>query len=193
MAVRTETMIGILISIGAACVLPTANVQAASPYPFVPAEFNIPQELETREFRLRMLTVNDVVKDYDAAMTSVKHLAKVWPGSGWPKGLTLEQDLIDLGWHQREFQDRNSFAYTVVNLSDSEVLGCVYVNPTRKAGYDAEVYLWVRQSEFEKELDPKLMAAVQSWLKKDWPFKKVGFPGREIEWKAWETISDVKR
>ena len=25
------------------------------------------------------------------------------PDGNWPRGLTLEEDLIDLGWHQREF------------------------------------------------------------------------------------------
>ena len=56
--------------------------------PFVPAAFIAPG-LETKEFRLRTLTVNDVVKDYDAVMTSVDHLKTIWPGSGWPEGLTF--------------------------------------------------------------------------------------------------------
>ena len=55
---------------------------------------------------MRMLTVNDVVKDYDAVMTGVEHLRTVWPSGTWPDGLTFEQDLIDLGWHQKEFQRR---------------------------------------------------------------------------------------
>lgn len=41
---------------------------AQSTSPFVPADFRVPERLETREFRLRMLTVNDVVKDYDAVV-----------------------------------------------------------------------------------------------------------------------------
>jgi hypothetical protein len=41
--------------------------------PFVPPQFQVPRVLETAEFRLRMLTVNDVVKDYDAVMTSLEH------------------------------------------------------------------------------------------------------------------------
>ena len=90
----------------------TANAQSA--HPFVSPEFEVPETLETDEFRLRMLTVNDVVKDYDAVMSSAEHLKSVWPGSTWPDGLTLEQNLIDLGWHQKEFQRRDSFAYTVV-------------------------------------------------------------------------------
>ena len=130
----------------------------------------------------------------DAVMTSVKHLRTVWPGGSWPPdGLTFEQDLIDLGWHQKEFQRRTSFAYTVVTPSESKVTGCVYINPTRKRGYDAEVYLWARQSELESGLESRLLSTVQDWLAKEWPFKKVAFPGRDIGWEAWSKIPDEKR
>lgn len=158
--------------------------------PFVPADFDVPATLETPEFRLRMLTVNDVVKDYDAVMTSVEHLKTIWPGSDWPEGLTLEQDLIDLGWHQKEFQMRRSFAYTVVTPTESMVLGCVYIYPTPKRGYDAVVYLWARQSELGKGLEDRLYAAVREWIAESWPFGKVAYPGRDIAWDAWKAIPD---
>jgi hypothetical protein len=173
--------------------LSPATVWAQSAYPFVPTDFRVPDKLETQEFRLRMLTVNDVVKDYDAVMSSVEHLAKVWPGSGWPEGLTLEQNLIDLGWHQKEFQRRQSFAYTVVNLAETQVLGCVYINPTRKRGHDAVVYYWVRRSELASGLDARLSAALRQWLEKAWPFAKPAYPGRDIDWEAWRAIPDEKR
>ena len=173
--------------------LPFSAAMAQSATPFVPAEFTIPEKLETKEFRLRMLTVNDVVKDYDAVMTSVEHLKTVWSGGGWPEGLTFEQDLIDLGWHQKEFQRRRSFAYTVVTPSESLVTGCVYINPTRKRGYDAVVYLWARQSELASGLETRLYAAVREWIAKEWPFKKVAFPGRDVDWKTWEAIPEDKR
>ena len=162
--------------------------------PFVPDDFTVPEKLETEEIRLRMLTVNDVVKDYDAVMTSVDHLKTVWPGSGWPaEDLTLEQNLIDLGWHQREFQTRRSFAYTVVTPSESRVVGCVYIDPTRKRGYDAAVFLWARQSELAAGLEDRLYASVRSWIANHWPFQKVAFPGRDIAWDTWRSIPDEKR
>ena len=37
---------------------------AQSSYPFVPEEFEVPEQLETRDFRIRMLTIHDAVKDY---------------------------------------------------------------------------------------------------------------------------------
>jgi hypothetical protein len=161
--------------------------------PFVPADFAVPQKLETSEFRLRMLTVNDVVKDYDAVISSAEHLKSIWPGGTWPDGLTLEQNLIDLGWHQKEFQMRRSFAYTVVTPSESQVTGCVYIDPTLKRGYDAVVYLWARQSELAAGLENRLYAVVKDWLARDWPFKKVAFPGRDIDWATWRAIPDEKR
>jgi len=156
--------------------------------PFVPIDFAVPERLETEEFRLRMLTVHDVVKDYDAVMTSVEHLATVWPGGKWPRGLTLEQNLIDLGWHQKEFQTRRSFAYTVVTPSESRVVGCVYIVPTRKSGHDAEVYLWARQSELAGGLETRLHATVKEWVASAWPFTTVAFPGRDISWESWRSI-----
>ena len=161
--------------------------------PFVPTDFKIPETLETAEFRLRMLTVNDVIKDYDAVMTSADHCKTIWPGGKWPEGLTLEQNLIDLGWHQKEFQIRRSFAYTVVTPSEARVLGCVYIEPTHKQGYDAVVYLWVRQSELAGGLETRLHAAVKDWIATEWPFQTVGFPGRDIAWDTWRSIPDEKR
>lgn len=166
---------------------------AQSTRPFVPVSFEVPAKLETTEFRLRMLTVNDVVKDYDAVMTSVDHLKTIWPGDGWPDGLTFEQDLIDLGWHQKEFQTRRSFAYTVVTTSEAQITGCVYINPTPKRGYDAVVYLWARQSELDGGLESRLYSAVREWVAKEWPFKKVAYPGRGVDWATWHSIPDQKR
>jgi hypothetical protein len=42
---------------------------AESPHPFLAKDFEVPAILETDRFRLRMLTVSDVVKDFDAVMT----------------------------------------------------------------------------------------------------------------------------
>lgn len=172
-------------------VINSSDLFAQSTDPFVSLDFKIPEKLETEKFRLRMLTVNDVVKDYEAVMTSVNHLKGIFgPKSTWPsKDLTLEQDLIDLGWHQKEFQRRTSFAYTVINLEESRCLGCVYIDPCNKTGYDAEVYLWVRKSEFKNGLDPILFNTVKNWLEEEWPFKKVAYPGREIDWSTWKSLS----
>ncbi|HLO97855.1 MAG TPA: hypothetical protein VK171_04595, partial [Fimbriimonas sp.] len=133
------------------------------------------------------LTVNDVVKDFDAVMSSVEHCKTIWGGK-WPEGLTLEQNLIDLGWHQKEFQIRRSFAYTVVAPDESMVLGCVYILPTPKVGFDAEVYLWIRQSHLASGMETRLYDAVRKWVVADWPFQSVAYPGRDISLEAWAAL-----
>ena len=142
----------------------------------VPDDFDVPVGIETDRYRLRMLTVNDVVKDYDAVMSSVDHLQGVLDStSRWPEGLTLEQDLIDLGWHQKEFQKRSSFAFTMMNLDEERCLGCVYIYPSATA--DADVFMWVRKEEYET-LDGDLFDTVQRWMAEEWPFENVSYPGR---------------
>ena len=157
---------------------------------FIPTEFVVPDGLSTANFRLRMLSADDVEKDFEAVTSSAARLSTVWPDSGWPAGLTLRQNLIDLGWHEKEFQNRTSFAYTMVAPDESQVLGCVYVYPTDKLEYDAEVFLWVRESEEANDLDELLLKVVQRWLKSDWPFENPAFPGRTISWRQWDSLSE---
>jgi hypothetical protein len=155
---------------------------------FVAASFEVPKTFETAEFRLRMLSVNDVVKDFDAVIGSAAHLRTVFPDGTWPDGLTLEQNLVDLGWHQKEFQMRRSFAYTVVDRTEARVLGCVYINPSSRRGHDAEVTLWARQSELAGGLESRLYQAVRQWIARDWPFAAAAFPGRDIGWTQWQAL-----
>ncbi len=158
--------------------------------PLVPASFKVQQRLETKRFLLRMLTIHDVDKDYDAVMSSIDNLKGVFgPYSSWPsKDLTKEQDLIDLGWHQKEFQNRASFAYTVMKPDESRCLGCIYIYPSDKPGYDAVVFLWVRKSELKTGLDEELFKIVKDWLREKWPFRRVVFPGRELSWNKWKAL-----
>lgn len=158
---------------------------------FVPPEFVVPLELSTDQFKLRMLSIDDVEKDFEAVTSSATRVSQVWPDSGWPEGLTLRQNLVDLGWHEKEFQNRSSFTYTVVAQDESSVQGCVYVYPTQKSGYDAEVFMWVRESERAEDLDIQLFQDVQGWLAADWPFDNVAYPGRTIDWADW-SLKPVK-
>lgn len=151
----------------------------------VPDEFVVPLRLETDAFVLRPLTIHDVVKDYAAVMSSLDHLAGVFgPANDWPRpDMTLEADLADLGWHQVEFERRTSFAFTVMAPDESQCLGCAYIYPAEREGFDAKAYCWVRASA--KALDGALFTAFSDWLARDWPFARVAYPGRKISWEAW--------
>jgi len=153
---------------------------------FVPDDFIIPEKLETEKFRLRMLTVEDVEKDYDAVMSSREHLRSLASQEDeedtWPEeNMTIEEDLADLARHQDEFLKREAFVYTVMSLDESICLGCVYINPSEKKDFDAEIYLWARTSELKSGLEELLFETVKNWIEEKWPFNKVAFAGVEIE------------
>lgn len=166
------------------------NGSLALAQPFVPADFEVPVIFENQYFRFRTLTVNDVVKDYDAVMSSREHLRGVFgPNNPWPEDdLSVEQDLIDLGWHQKEFQLRSSFTYTVVALDESRVLGCIYIFPASKNGYDAEITMWVRADIVDEGYDEILFNTVEQWIEREWPFEQPAYPGRSIPWDQWLSL-----
>ena len=142
-------------------------------YELVPTDFDVPDGLEHERFRVRMLTVDDVVKDFDAICNRVDHEGRPRP----PFVPTVALNLVDLGWHQKEFALRRSFAYTVVAPDESEVLGCVYLNPSET--HDVRVSLWVRTSAYAAGLDPVLEDAVRAWVASRWPFERVTFGERD--------------
>src|SRR4051794_18555250 len=119
-----------------------------------------------------MLSVDDVVKDFDALCERVDAAGKRRP----PFVETVAANLVDLGWHQKEFELRRSFAYTVLAPDESQVVGCVYVDPSET--HDARVWMWVRRSAWEDGLDPLLDAAVRDWIARDWPFGSVDWAKR---------------
>ncbi|MBK7471161.1 MAG: hypothetical protein IPI73_11545 [Betaproteobacteria bacterium] len=71
----------------------------------------------------------------DAVMSSREHLWQRFGANwGWPAAdMTIEQNIVDLGWHQKEFTLRSSFDYAVMSLDGARLLGCVYIDPPRSA------------------------------------------------------------
>ena len=150
---------------------------------FIPKGYKIPQEVETDLFLLRPITIHDVIKDHDAVITSQEHLwnrfGEKW---GWPSpDLSLEQDLIDLAWHQKEAQIQSSFTYSVMSSDQNLQLGCVYVDPPSVNETDAEVWFWVRTSMLESGFASKLEEFVRKWLKTEWPFNVVNLNDEVVE------------
>jgi hypothetical protein len=146
---------------------------------FLPKDFVVPALVETPRFRMRSITIHDVIKDYDAVMTSREHLwrrfGEIW---GWPaETLSIEQNLVDLGWHQKEFALRSSFDYAVLAPDETRILGCVYVDPPHVAGTDADIWFWARQSELASGLEQTLQEFLVGWLGATWPFARVTLNG----------------
>ncbi|MGW0589413.1 GNAT family N-acetyltransferase [Streptosporangium sp. NPDC002607] len=157
---------------------------------FLPRTHEIPAGVEHERFRIRPITVHDAVRDFDAVMSSAARLRERFPlWGGWPlDDMTLEDNLIDLAWHQKEALLRRSFNYAVMSPDGSRLLGCVYVDPPERQGADADVSLWVRADEEGTGLEEELEPVVRAWLREAWPYASVRWPGREISWREWDLL-----
>ena len=122
--------------------------------PFVPQKFKIPEVVTTEKYRIRLLEMNDLAKDYNAYMTSIDHVQGVFDPNDvrWPtKDVSIRLALADLGFCEWEHYKRTSFSYGVFSLDDAIELGCIYVHQTWKPHCDAQLIVWVRQRDLEKD------------------------------------------
>ena len=147
---------------------------------FVPDEFDPPVGLSMPQFRLEPLGPQHNESDYAAWTSSMQHIRDT-PGfatGSWPHEMTIDQNRDDLLRHERDFQARTGFTYTVLAGEDG-VIGCVYIYPLEPDSEPgaALVESWVRADR--AELDVPLCRAVSDWLVRDWPFRRVDYAARE--------------
>ncbi|WP_353199792.1 twin-arginine translocation pathway signal protein [Sandarakinorhabdus sp.] len=178
------TAIALLLALGN---MPAFAQQAA---PFVPSGFTAPVLVKGAGFELVPLGPALVKIDYDAYMSSIAHLQTTFTRSkDWPHaGLTAADAMKDMEGEAGRFQQRQSFAYAVLTPDGRRERGSVYVSPSRVAGYDAVVRLWVTKAEYDAGFDAELYAWVTGWVRKEWPFAKVAYPGRAIPWAEWDAL-----
>ena len=140
--------------------------------PIVPDTFQIPLIERTSRCLFRPLTVRDVTRDFDAVMSSREYLIDHFkPETSWPDGLTIEQNLIDLGWHEYEFQNHTSFAYTITDLTDELTLGCCYIYPSQLDEHEVSVSYWVRSSELNTGLSQHVAKHCNNGFQETGPLK----------------------
>ena len=146
----------------------------------------IPDGLVTDGLLIRPLLTTDVELDYAAVMES-KEFLRQWDQSSWPEDdFTLADNLKDLQRHEREHINRESFTFTVMNATETECLGCIYICPrtarwltqakTTPIGdadwenYEAAILFWIRQSRLTEGMDRKLLNILRPWLEQEWTF-----------------------
>jgi hypothetical protein len=104
----------------------------SSARPFVPADFPVPGELVTAQFRLEPLGPQHNEGDYEAWTSSMAHIRATpgFVGRSWPTEMTPEENRGDLRQHAEDFAGRTGFTYTVLDPG-GRVVGCVYIYPAR--------------------------------------------------------------
>ena len=149
-----------------------------SPDPFVPPEFVVPLRLETAQFVLEPLGPEHNQADYRAWSSSSEHIHGTpgWEESSWPRSMTPDENRADLERHASDFANRTGFTYTVLS-PEGDVIGCVYIYPSREETAEARVSSWVRASN--ADLDTPLWRAVSAWLDSDWPFQRIEYATRD--------------
>lgn len=150
-------------------------------------DIDAPDGLTTDSFTLRPIVAADAELDYAAVMESREYL-RTWEQTGWPTDdFTVAANREDLEKLERRHANREAFTYTVMNLAQTECLGCVYLMPTnarmfagaritpvgdhRWEDFEAAVYFWVRRSRLEMATDRTLLDVLRIWLAEDWNFQ----------------------
>lgn len=155
---------------------------------FVAPDFAVPTIVEAPGFKLVPLGPDLAKVDFDAYMSSIEHLQKTFSRStSWPReGISDADAMRDMESEQARFNSRKSFAYAVLTPDGRRERGSVYVSPSPVKGYDAVVRLWVTKADYDAGFDAQLYTWVTRWIQKDWPFKKVAYPGRANSWSEWD-------
>lgn len=129
---------------------------------------------------LRPIRAADLGIDYPAVMGSRERLwAKYGEAWGWPPAsMSVEADREDLARHEAEIAAHETFNYAILDAAESELLGCVYIDPPdadAPEGSDAVVSWWVVDRAADGELERELERFVPEWLTEVWGFDSVHF------------------
>jgi hypothetical protein len=127
---------------------------------------------------LRPIRADDVELDYPAVMGSRQRLwERFGPAWDWPPAtMTFEEDRADLARHEAEMIERTSFNYAVFDANETELLGCVYIDPPEDGsppGTDAVSSWWVVDRWADGPLVKALDVFVPEWLREVWGFRSV--------------------
>jgi len=159
----------------------------------VPNSFKVPERVETERFVLVPLTLSmeAVTLDHKARQLNKKHLKEVFlPKSEWSEGTTLQDTIIEISAIDIDWYVLSEFVYSIRTPDELNQIGRLYIQPTRKVGYDAEVHFWIGTSEIQEEMEDVINRFVHQWIWDVWPFHKVAWPGRDISWHEWHNLQD---
>jgi hypothetical protein len=163
---------------------------------WLPADWQHPLRVSLATgHHLRPIRATDVDLDMQAVMGSRERLWSIYGEPwGWPPAtMTAEQDREDLAHHEAEMERRESYNYALFDAGETELLGCVYIEPPQKAGADAETSWWVVDRLVGGPIEAALDEFVPRWIENDWPFSRPRHIGRDLTWAAWHALPDAER
>jgi hypothetical protein len=102
--------------------------------------------------------------------------AKQWPA----RTLTAEQDCQDLARREAEMEQHTSFSYALFDLGETELLGCVHIEPSVELEVGADIYWWVIDWLVDSPIEQALDSSVRAWIVADWPISPARY--------AWQPL-----
>ncbi len=172
----------------ACLILMLASLPVAALAQLVPDSFQVPTTYVAKTYKLVPLGPAVAELDYKAYMSSIDHIKKT-QGGNWPRPeLTMADQAKDMAGEKAQWDGRKSFPYAVLTLDGSKELGCFYLRPSPKDGYDVVATMWVVKEEFDKGFEDQLYKDMKVWVAQAWPFKKPAWRGREISADAWKAV-----
>jgi hypothetical protein len=153
---------------------------AAQDKPFVPVEFIPPVSFENENFYFKTLSQNNIYAVENLRMNAYDHLPERVPHMGaWHRvDIPMGDDLIGQAYYDRNPQIRDSFVYPVFLKSEGNMIGSIYIRPSKNADYDAQITMWLRTND--PLANRVFVETVKNWIQKEWPFKNPGFAMQAI-------------
>ncbi len=141
---------------------------------WLPNDFSAPSSiaLPGTTHHLRPIHPDDTELDMVAVMGSRDRLWSLYGDAwGWPTAdMTAKQDRADLQRHADEMAANESFNFALFDENESALLGCVYIDPPKFDGTDAEISWWVIDVLVDSDAEFALNHFIPRWIAAAWPF-----------------------
>lgn len=144
----------------------------------------VPEGLRHDRFLATPLNRSTAALDYASYMAS-PDVIRAHSDGRWPvEGFTFSDDLKLIAMHEDDRESRRAFAFALLNPSETEALGCLYVNPLREyllradaprelidetPSASAMVTFWLRQDQQDTGLHEVVVETVNDWILDEWP------------------------
>ena len=139
---------------------------------------------------LRPIRADDTELDMPAVMGSQERLWSIY-GEAWgwpPPTMTAEQDREDLQHHADEMERNESFNFALFDADETELIGCVYIEPTDKPGADADISWWVRDEYLGSPVERRSTSSSRPGSLRTGRSLLRGTSAETLSWDEWLAI-----
>ena len=145
---------------------------------FFPKTRSVPEELVFNNIRIRQLRASDNELDYNAVIESGFR----------PEGFPKEENLKQISRHEEDHDKKLEFAFTILDLKETECYGCIFIKPLvpflkfaffndrifedlHLVENDPGISFWITPTGWKMNLYEKLLEELPKWFQREWPYE----------------------